>query len=152
MNNRMCNICNVEFPLSKEYFHRNKHSKDGYVSRCKKCTNEIVKERYHKDIMKSRKIGREDYKKNKKRKWSSGLKTRYGITSYEYNNLLESQNSKCGICGMDQNKLKKRLHVDHNHNTGEIRGLICKSCNLAIGLIKDDISILNKMIKYLVKK
>ena len=74
----------------------------------------------------------------------------------EYNKLLEQQNSACKICRRsEQNKRNNKiseLAVDHCHKTGEIRGLLCGNCNKAIGLFKDDISLLTRTIKYLQKE
>lgn len=61
------------------------------------------------------------------------LKHKYGITEEVYNRMFEQQNGKCKVC-MRQELLK----IDHNHKTGEIRGLLCDRCNLAIGLFRDD--------------
>lgn len=55
----------------------------------------------------------------------------------------------CEICGIHESNFSKSLHFDHNHGTGEFRGWICHSCNTALGLVNDDIEILNKLINYL---
>ena len=69
----------------------------------------------------------------------------YGITEDDYNRFLVRQEYKCGICGRE----KEKLHVDHNHKTGKVRGLLCNKCNLAIGQFGDDIQTLQKAIFYL---
>jgi hypothetical protein len=74
---------------------------------------------------------------------------RYGITVEEYEQIWYSQNGCCAICGIAEKELKKKLHIDHNHTTGRIRGLLCSNCNIAIGLLKDDIVRLSKAIEYL---
>ena len=63
------------------------------------------------------------------------LKSKYGISIEEYNNLLVSQNNGCAICGKKTayNNGTKRLHVDHCHNTNKIRGLLCSQCNTTLG-------------------
>ena len=65
------------------------------------------------------------------------IKKNYGLEKEDYNNLLKRQHHKCAICGVDESELEKRLHVDHNHETGEVRGLLCVNCNLGLGLFKD---------------
>lgn len=60
------------------------------------------------------------------------LKSRYGITSEDYAEMLKSQNSLCLIC-----EEEKPLHVDHCHSTGKVRGLLCHSCNNGLGCFKD---------------
>lgn len=77
------------------------------------------------------------------------LKNRYGITTEEYNKLFDKQNGCCATCGKHQSEFKKALVVDHNHNTGEVRGLLCSPCNHIIGLCYEDIIILNNIINYL---
>jgi len=72
---------------------------------------------------------------------------RFGITLEDYNNMLESQNHKCKICGgTDEHQA---LSVDHCHTTGRIRGLLCNDCNRGIGMFKDNPSTLQSAIKYL---
>jgi len=80
----------------------------------------------------------------------------YGINKKQYNTLLQKQNGVCAICGKVHNHLSKtgkprRLFVDHDHNTNEIRGLLCHSCNVALGLFKDSTESLAKAILYLQK-
>lgn len=81
------------------------------------------------------------------------LKFRYGITIEEYNNLLKLQNNVCVICGQPETRLRKGkltlLSVDHNHETGKIRGLLCYKCNTIIGLASDSPKQLLDTIKYL---
>jgi len=72
----------------------------------------------------------------------------YGMTSKEYDDLLLHQNGKCAICRKSPTS-KKRLAVDHNHDTGEIRGLLCSSCNLMIGNAKNSPFVLERAINYL---
>jgi hypothetical protein len=61
------------------------------------------------------------------------LKNRYSITLEEYNNMLESQDYICAICGTDKPGGMGRFHVDHNHITGKVRGLLCNNCNMLLG-------------------
>jgi len=67
----------------------------------------------------------------------------------DYNSFFAEQKGLCGICGVHQNKLKQALGVDHCHTTGNVRGLLCKRCNLMLGEAKDDQSILQRGILYL---
>jgi hypothetical protein len=76
----------------------------------------------------------------------------YALTIEGYNILFVVQNGCCAICGDHQNNMKRKLSVDHNHITGEVRGLLCHKCNVAIGLMKDNVDTLANAIKYLLKK
>ena len=71
-------------------------------------------------------------------------KRRYGISYAEYKTMLAKQKNKCLICNTED-----MLVVDHNHKTNEVRGLLCHGCNCAIGLFRDDPSILQSAITYL---
>ena len=80
----------------------------------------------------------------------SWLKTRFGITLDEYNEILKGQNGVCAICKQPESvKGRKNLAVDHCHETGKIRGLLCTFCNTALGKLKEDISIMENMIEYI---
>jgi hypothetical protein len=82
------------------------------------------------------------------------FRRRYGITVDIYEQLLEKQNGKCRIClqipkGIHGSGRLKVLHVDHDHSTGEIRGLLCDNCNRGLGYFKDDSLLLQQAIIYL---
>lgn len=77
------------------------------------------------------------------------LKTIYGITLEDYDNLYNNQEGKCAICSRHQTELKRPLSVDHCHKSGIIRGLLCDNCNMSLGLLKDNIETLQQAIKYL---
>jgi hypothetical protein len=74
-------------------------------------------------------------------------KKRYGITAEQYKELLDKQHGACGICGgVPENHT---LCVDHCHRTGRIRGLLCRPCNTAIGLLEDDPMKVGAALRYL---
>lgn len=73
----------------------------------------------------------------------------YGIGYAEYNELFEEQAGECAICGAHQNDLDRPLYIDHDHDTGDVRGLLCMKCNSALGLFQDDASNLQRAVKYL---
>jgi len=79
------------------------------------------------------------------------LKSLYGIEHGWYQKTFEAQCGKCAICGRNNSgrSNSKRFCVDHNHATGEVRGLLCHPCNSGIGKLKDDISLLQSAIHYL---
>ena len=85
------------------------------------------------------------------------LMRRYGISENDYKNMFDSQNGCCAVCGTNRpvpSKYKgspQRLAVDHCHKTGKIRGLLCFSCNRALGYLKDDVSLLKRAVEYLLK-
>ena len=74
---------------------------------------------------------------------------KYGITLEEYNQMLIDQEGKCLICNKHYTKFESNLSVDHNHKTGEIRGLLCKNCNVGLGFFEDNCNLLLNAINYL---
>ena len=65
----------------------------------------------------------------------TGLKKLYGITVKDYDRMFEEQNGVCWICGKAETTNSGTLHVDHNEESGKVRGLLCGRCNRAIGLL-----------------
>lgn len=87
-------------------------------------------------------LGWEDIQRNYK------YKINYGISIFEYNVIFEEQSGCCAICKTHQSELKTKLVVDHCHETNEVRGLLCSRCNLALGIFKDDPTILASAVEY----
>ncbi len=79
------------------------------------------------------------------------LRRTYGITLKQYNAMLEAQNYQCGICATKhvEGSRSSVLHVDHCHNTGVVRSLLCSNCNKGLGCFKDDPELLRKAMNYL---
>jgi len=81
------------------------------------------------------------------------MKKNYGITIEEYHLLLDQQNALCASCGkperaMIRGKLRP-LAIDHNHQTGQVRGLLCSGCNSALGMLQDDPEQVRALLKYI---
>lgn len=104
--------------------------------------------------LRNNKLGQDWHRKHADRyrtkTWIYRLKARYGLSLDQYNQLLLSQQGGCAICGQ-QSTLQRRLDVDHNHKTGKVRGLLCNTCNQAMGVAKDSPDLLRKMAAYLDK-
>lgn len=62
----------------------------------------------------------------------------YGISPAEFQALLASQGGKCGVCQTPEPRGKSTWHVDHDHTTGIVRGILCITCNIALGMMHDD--------------
>jgi hypothetical protein len=77
--------------------------------------------------------------------WKWQLKRRYGLTPAEFDAMAASG---CQICGASDTP-RKRLHVDHNHKTGKVRGLLCDNCNKGIGCLRDDPTLIFRALLYL---
>lgn len=76
-----------------------------------------------------------------------------GVSSLIYKEKLAGRKKPgfCEVCGISRNELKKDLCFDHDHKTGKFRGWICHRCNVALGMVKDKVEILELLIKYLKK-
>ena len=131
---KVCNICNKRKPI--ERFSKSSIKKSGYRGDCKDCCRE-TRNKYKKEY-------NADYEKNRK------LKRVYGISLKDFNSMLISQDFKCGICGKEIDGTKS-THVDHCHNTGKVRELLCSKCNQGLGQVNESIDILKSMIQYLNK-
>jgi hypothetical protein len=83
------------------------------------------------------------------KRWTSLIRVKYNLSLEEYNNMFAIQRGCCAICGTHQSEMKIRLSVDHDHTTGKIRSLLCKSCNIGLGEFKDRVELLKKAISYL---
>lgn len=122
---------------SQKEFTKRPSSKDGFCSWCKQCNKEAIKKRYAENP---------EYRKQVK---SNKYLREFGITLEDYNLMYEEQNGNCAICKEHSSTHDRLLAIDHCHTTGKIRKLLCKNCNLALGLIKENKETLNTMISYL---
>ena len=129
---KQCNVCKEILPLDS--FGKDKPRRDGLTPDCKPC---------------KRARQRSYYKNNKERYRDYGYNRAYNITREQYDKLLEEQDGRCAICGTDTPGGYGRLHVDHNHTTGEVRGLLCHGCNTGIGSLKDSPDTLRRAANYL---
>lgn len=153
---KACSKCKLVKPL--EAFSRSNDTKIGRKSQCKECVSADNKEYASRPevIARMKEKSREHYVRNKadilKRTKQYFYKKQYGMTREQVTELIEQQNNRCAICQKHPSERLAggaRLRVDHCHTTGKIRGLLCHSCNAALGLFKDDPSLLLKAALYL---
>lgn len=119
---KICRKCKKEKLITE--FVKSKVTKDGFLSRCKKCTARESNIKRH---------------------------IKLGVTQKDYDNMLRTQDFKCAICGKTVEENGKFLALDHNHNTMQTRGLLCIVCNQMLGQMKENINVLKQMIDYLNK-
>ena len=120
---RLCTKCG-EFKDPKEDFSKRAASPDGLNRYCKLCMSKY----YLKDRVKQNKRLKARNKAHPEIMRAQHLKGKYNMTPEEYAELVIKQGAKCAICGLPFDKLV----VDHNHETGKVRGLLCKQCNYAL--------------------
>jgi DNA-binding transcriptional MerR regulator len=143
----VCSRCGKEKPKSE--FGKNPQTKDGLDLHCNDCKAVYVKTFHEKNPDYSSKYGKRYYQEHKKSELSRALVKNYGITLEDKKEMLESQDNKCAICGEKLTLLGRGTHVDHDHETGRIRAILCNKCNAMLGNANEDIEILQKAIKYL---
>ena len=172
METKLCFSCVQYKPTS--CFHKAKKEKDGFQYNCIDCSKKYHAKRYveQKDKLK---VQLKKYKEENKEKlevasllWkknnpdkvkqyqrTSNLRKNFGLSMDEYEEMLANQNNLCAICEKPetfihhQTKETARLAVDHCHKTNKVRKLLCKSCNTALGLFKDDIGVMENAVQYL---
>ncbi len=76
-------------------------------------------------------------------------KRTYGITVDDYNRMFEEQQGVCKICSLPANHNSNHLCIDHDHDTGQVRALLCDTCNRGLGYFKDDSRLIEKAAEYL---
>jgi len=136
---KTCTKCGVSKPLFD--FHKRPETEDGRRTDCKDCFRQKRKEHWE-SLPKE-----ERTKRNEKFR----LKHLYGITPEEYRAKVEEQKNCCFICGVEGGYNNKPLYVDHDHETGQVRKLLCQHCNSGLGMFKDNPELLEKAAEYLRK-
>jgi hypothetical protein len=126
--------CGVEKQIT-EFYMRDKKTGRRH-SACKECDKARVKARHQ---------------ANPERTRNNDLKRNYGITLQEHREMYENQSGRCAICKKEGDGKWKKLCVDHDHKTGKVRQLLCRRCNMVLGQVYDNISLLEEHIKYLNK-
>lgn len=119
---KTCSACKVEKPV--EEFYRRTASKDGLTALCKPCADERTSPTYKRDRYYIKK---------------------YGITADEFDRIWHQQHGLCANCRQPAD----RPHLDHDHTTGAVRGILCHNCNVGLGHFMDDPELLLRAIHYL---
>ncbi len=142
---KQCAGCK-EVKLRTEYT-KNRARKDGLQDYCKPCSVASVRAYHKRHPEKHAAYNREWDRRNPEKKKDTQLKTRLGLDSGAYNAMLAAQDGKCAICLVPAGH--RRLAVDHCHDTGRVRGLLCDSCNNGLGRFKHDPERIRVAIEYL---
>src|SRR5262245_32747027 len=152
---KRCRICLETKPL--DAFYAMKGMRDGFRNECKACNLAERAAKYAADpdmqtrardrVRKWQEDNRDRYLANQARYKAEGrlkvsarkshLKRTFAMTQEQYERRLAQQGGGCAVCGRPP-KPDKSLHVDHDHETGHVRGLLCFSCNAALGHFQDD--------------
>ncbi len=110
IRNKICSKCLRRKPVSA--FYKLARATSGCASACKEC------QKQYEQTEQARLLDQQRHRRSK-----------YGITVEEWDRLHQEQQNCCAICGVHESRLKRQLDVDHDHDTGKIRGLLCNYCN-----------------------
>lgn len=157
----ICNTCKTDKSL--EDFAARDGGRRRHT-RCKECQKEYRKAYWQKNSHKyaerywtnheqhkaecRRRYHSGDKKKAGEKSWANKLKREFRLTVEQYNLMLEAQGGVCYLC-RNPDPDGKKLAVDHCHTHGNIRGLLCRSCNTGIGLLKDSPDLLRRAADYI---
>lgn len=144
---KWCAACKQNKPLSE--FGKSSRTVHGYWTYCKACAYKHHSKWRKKNLTRAAVHARQWRRNNPDRAKDHDLKRNMGLPLGTYATMLQAQNGCCAICGCDKPKGKGRFHVDHCHDTGKIRGLLCSNCNLAIGHFRHSLATLVSAINYL---
>ena len=134
---KKCTKCGIEKPLSE--FHKDRTTKTGVRSMCKTCYSDFHSSYYQNNT--------EKVKLKNKKQW---LKRKYNMEINQFQSIKIKQKGNCAICNT---KLEDGflVHVDHDHETGNVRGILCRWCNTGLGNFKDSMVNLKSALRYLKK-
>ena len=162
---KRCTKCGKRFPLAM--FYAAKGTRDGLRGDCKECFAARAAKRYREDpdrvkqrVLKWQRENRDRYRasqrrikqspEGKRREREGHLRRTHGITQADYDAMVEAQKGRCKICGRRPAE-GKSFHIDHDHVTGRIRGLLCSSCNHALGLFAESPERLRRAASYVTR-
>lgn len=128
-----------EIKVLETSFYTNRASRTGYASHCMVCANQLGRE--------NGLLRKKYYARDKQKTRDRILRAKFGISLEDYDRLFKIQNYGCAICGGLNSD--RALAVDHNHKTGQVRGLLCSRCNAAIGFLQEDTNRALKAIEYI---
>lgn len=148
---KVCRDCDEAKP--RDQFRKHPETKDRLHTYCSPCDNARRRANKAKADPESRERRKQTtrswYYENQERYRDTYLTRVYGISLAEYNALLESQGGKCGLCRIDEPGGFGSWHVDHDHDSGAVRGLLCQRCNIGLGYFKDDPDVLRAAADYI---
>ena len=153
---KMCAACGEEKPILD--FGPNNSDSSGSARKCRPCMAKSMRDwRYRKEngITAPKKAVIRDVVKIRKKWKDNRLFTQYGLTPEDRQRMIADQHGKCAICqnpfDLSKGTFHGAVHVDHNHSTGKVRGLLCSQCNFGVGNFKEKIKTLKNAIEYLRK-
>lgn len=130
-----------KFKQSRVAGEKDRHTR--YVNSHKQTVNTYKKKHREENKEHYNELARERQKKNPLARKISDWKRKYNLSFEQFEQMRIKQNNQCKTC---KREFIKTPHIDHNHITGQVRGLLCGPCNRALGLIKESLETLKNMI------
>lgn len=135
-------ICQCE--CGNTHTTRGENLRNGRTKSCGCLQKELMSERCLKHGFE---YGSDEYKERHR---NMRFIRKYGITTEDYLEIIDAQDGECAICSASISELDHTAHLDHCHDTGKVRGVLCRRCNTGIGMLNDDPDTLQKAIDYLI--
>lgn len=134
-----CVHCGNIKALTEFRYRKKRNSIEYYrMAECIECERQKERDRYY-----------QNHEENKQKLRQKVRFVYYGVTENQYQEMIQKQNNTCAICNTSEPGGRGGWHVDHNHTTGKVRGLLCHCCNTGLGLFKDSQELLIKAKDYL---
>jgi hypothetical protein len=140
---KVCTVCGIK--KSRDEFYLEKRAKSGLTPQCKECMQSRARQGYARANPAEKKIIREQTRNNQ-------FKCRYGLNRIGYDRLFAEQEGRCVLCGAKptgKTPKTQNLHIDHDHLSGHVRGLLCNRCNWALGTLGDNAAGILNVLDYL---
>ena len=144
-----CKACMKKINATEEIQAKKREAIKGWRKSNPEKVSEQKKRHYEKYKEKACERSRKHYAENKNQHRNSTMYRKYGITLEQYNKIREAQNYCCALCGKHEGDNKQGLVIDHCHKSTEVRKLLCTTCNVGLGMFKDNVDLLTKAIEYL---
>lgn len=159
METKVCTRCEEAKPLDEFKAFAGGRNKGKLIARCVSCIREVNREGSREHYRRNPELGRQRSKQFAKNNpdyvWGLSVQRlldKYGLTIDSYHALAERQNFLCAMCGCEPPERRTQFDnfvIDHDHKTGKVRGLLCNTCNVSLGMLKDDPDIAMKAALYL---
>lgn len=148
---KFCTSCNEWKP--RNVFSKNKSKGDGLGNRCKECARKYSREYYHRRPEHCKSRHKKYVEANRFRSALSNAKTYAKRKGHAPCNATEKEigaafTGYCHTCGVPEADLRKKLCMDHCHETGEFRGWLCSRCNKVLGFLDDSVELLVELLHY----
>lgn len=137
---RRCRTCGEVKDLKTGYYPVSGSKTGAYMTQCRACQNKA-----------SNDLTPEQELRKKRQTRRAKLLRTYGLTAQTFDALWESQAGKCALPSCDADMESKGWHIDHDHSTGVVRGILCMPHNVALGHFQDNVVLLQEAIAYLQK-